>query len=264
MKDVIEKIDISKILPNPNQPRKHFDSEALRELSESIKTYGLISPVKVRKLSEDLYELVVGERRLRASKLAGLKEIPSIITEISDQDSAVLSIMENIQRENLTFFEEARSYNQLIDYYDMTQEQVAKALGKSQSFIANKVRLLKLDDEIADLIVDKRLSERHARALLRLPEVELQKEVIAQIVTRDLNVKKTEVLVEKIRNERMFNNYGESMEGKKARVKTYINSKIYVNTIKKAYKEIKEFNKNVSYSEEDNSDFIEIKIKIPK
>lgn len=261
----ITSISIEKILPNPNQPRKHFDSIALEELSESIKAYGLISPIQVRQLSDDLYELVAGERRLRASKLAGLSEIPAIIVEISDADSAVISIMENIQRENLTYFEEARSYAQLMKYYEMTQDQIAKVLGKSQSFVANKIRLLKLSPEIANKVTDKNLSERHARALLRIPDDDLQNEVIEKIAKRDLTVKKTEELVEKIRKDVLTNNYEEKLTPeKKARVKSFINAQIYVNTIKSAFKMVKDSKKTAEYKEIDKPEYIEIKIRIPK
>lgn len=261
----IREIDVEKILPNPNQPRKHFKASALEELASSIRSYGLISPIQVRQLGEDLFELVAGERRLRACKLAKIAKIPAIIVKISDADSAVISIMENIQRENLSFFEEARSYAQLIEYYHMTQEQIAKALGKSQSFVANKIRLLKLPPEVANLISEKNLSERHARALLRIPDEELQKEVIDKISKRDLTVKKTEELVENIRNNVLTNNYDEKITPeKKARVKSFINAQIYVNTIKSAFKMVKDSRKDADYKEIDKENFIEIRIKIPK
>lgn len=262
---VIVKIDIEKVLPNPNQPRKHFNNDTLEELCDSIKTYGLISPIQVRNISNDLYELVAGERRLKASKLAGLKEIPAIVVHINDQDSAVLSIIENIQRENLTFFEEANSYKKLIEHYQMTQEQIANALGKSQSFVANKIRLLRLPQSLIKTISENKLSERHARALLRIPDEELQTEVVDKVVKNDLNVRRTEELVEKIRNDVLTNNYGEKISpGKKARVKSFINAQIYINTIKSAFKMVKDSRKTAEYKEIDKPEFVEIRIKIPK
>lgn len=265
MSEQILRVRTEAVLPNPNQPRKHFDQQALDELAQSIRAYGLISPVQVRKLSEDLYELVAGERRLRACRIAGLKEIPAIVVEVSEEDSAVLAIMENIQRENLSFFEEARSYAQLMEYYGMTQEQVARVLGKSQAFVANKIRLLRLDPDIAGTIENKRLSERHARALLRVPDPALQKEVLDKVVERDLTVKKTEELVEKVRQNILTNNYSEKLTPeKKARVKSYINAQIYVNTIKSAFKMVKNSRKGAAYKEHDKEDAIEIVITIPK
>lgn len=261
----IQFLDVEKILPNPNQPRKNFSNETLEELAESIRSYGLISPIQVRQLGDNLYELVAGERRLRASKLAHMETIPAIIVKISDEDSAVISIMENIQRENLSYFEEARSYIQLINYYNMTQEQIAQALGKSQSFVANKIRLLRLPDSVTNRLADEKLSERHARALLRLPDEELQHEVIDKIVKRDLTVKKTEDLINKIRDEVLTNNYDEAITpDKKARVKSFINAQIYINTIKNAFKMVKDSKKEAQYSENIKDDYIEIKIKIPK
>ncbi|MGI6108613.1 MAG: ParB/RepB/Spo0J family partition protein [Eubacteriaceae bacterium] len=261
----IYNIPTDQILPNPNQPRKHFDQAALEELAESIRSYGLISPIQVRRINDDLFELVAGERRLRAAKIAGLTTVPAVLVSITDEDSAVIAIMENIQRENLSYFEEARSYAQLIEYYGMTQEKIARALGKSQSFIANKIRLLKLDPLVVDKIVHSNMTERHARALLRLPDTDLQLEVIEKITGKDFTVKKTEELVEKIRKDVLTNNYEEKITpDKKARVKSFINAQIYVNTIKSAFKMVKDSKATARYQETDKDDCIEIKITIPK
>ena len=184
---------------------------------------------------------------------------------ISDKDSAVIAIIENVQREDLSFFEEAESYRQLIKYYDMTQEQVAALIGKSQSFVANKIRLLKLDDQVIQAVKTNQLSERHARALLKIPDEAIQREVIEQIHKQDLNVKKTEALVEKVREEVMINNYDEKITpGKKARVKSFINAQIYINTIKSAFKVVKENKRSAKYKETEKDDRIVITITIPK
>lgn len=258
-------IPVDKVLPNPNQPRKHFDPTAITELAESIKVYGVLQPIQVRKINDSLYELVTGERRLRASKEALKDTIPAVIIEITDKDSAVISIVENVQREDLTFFEEAESYRQLIEYYDLTQEGIAEVLGKSQSAVANKLRLLKLDAGVIEKINEAGLSERHARALLRLPDADLQNDVLEQVIKRDLTVKKTETLVEKVRNEVLINNYDEAITPeKKARVKSFINAQIYINTIKSAFKVVKDSRNTAQYSEKDKEDCIEIKIIIPK
>ncbi|MDO4287639.1 MAG: ParB/RepB/Spo0J family partition protein [Eubacterium sp.] len=260
-----EYIPVDKILPNPNQPRKHFEKAAIDELAESIKAYGVIQPIQVRRLSDEFYELVSGERRLRASKEAGLETIPAIMVTMSDKDSAVVAIVENVQREDLTFFEEAESYRQLMEYYDLTQDKIAELLGKSQSFVANKIRLLKLPKDIIDRIVEAGLSERHARALLRIPDIELQTEVLNQIIKKDMTVKKTEELVEKIRKDVLTNNYEEKLTPeKKARVKSFINAQIYINTIKSAFKAVKESRNTAQYKEIEKDDCVEIKIIIPK
>ncbi len=261
----IKDIPVDNIIPNPNQPRKSFKTEQLEELAESIKIFGVISPIQVRKIDETSYELVSGERRLRAAKLAGLKTVPAIEMKIGEQDSAVIAIIENVQRENLTFFEEAESYRQLMKYYDMTQEEIAARLGKSQSFVANKIRLLKLSPQIVQKIKEAGLSERHARALIRVPDESIQSEVIDQIIKKDLNVKKTEALVEEIRDNVLTNNYEEKItREKKARVKSFINAQIYINTIKSAFKEIKQSRKDVSYEEKEKDDSVQIVITIPK
>lgn len=258
-------IPVEQIIPNPNQPRKTFKDESLTELAESIRTFGVIQPIQVRKVDNELYELVSGERRLLASKLAGIQEIPAMEVTISDKDSAVIAIIENVQREDLSFFEEAESYRQLIKYYDMTQEQVAALIGKSQSFVANKIRLLKLDDRVIQAVKTNQLSERHARALLKIPDEAIQREVIEQIHKQDLNVKKTEALVEKVREEVMTNNYDEKITpGKKARVKSFINAQIYINTIKSAFKVVKENKRSAKYKETEKDDRIVITITIPK
>ncbi len=265
IKEAVLSLPVDKILPNPNQPRKHFDITLLDELADSIKTYGVLTPLHVRLIGDGLYELVSGERRLRASQRAGLTHVPALLVAVTDEDSAIIAIMENIQRENLTYLEEAESYKQLMDYYHLTQEKIANVLGKSQSFVANKIRLLKLAPEIIALINEHGLSERHARALLRLPDTELQKDVLEQVVKKDLNVKETEGIIEKIRNNILVNNYEEPITpDKKARVKSYISAQIYINTIKTAYKAVKSSRKDATYQEVEKEDSIEIRISIPK
>lgn len=262
---MVEMVPVAKIIPNPNQPRKHFSDESLAELAESIKTFGVIQPISVRQVDDGMYELVSGERRLRASKLAGLTEIPALQVKISDKDSAVIAIIENVQREDLSYFEEAESYRQLMKYYGMTQSDIAKLIGKSQSFVANKIRLLKMDDSVIQSVKENGLSERHARALLKIPDAEIQKEVIKEIYNKDLNVRRTENLVKKVREEVMTNNYDEPITpGKKARVKSFIGAQIYINTIKSAFKVVKETKHDAKYRETEKGDNIVITITIPK
>jgi ParB family chromosome partitioning protein len=237
----------------------------LEELAMSIKNYGVLQPITVRKFGDTSYELIAGERRLRASKLAGLKEIPVIISDIIDADSATIALIENIQREDLDFIEEAESYQQLINLHGMTQEQIAKKVGKTQSTIANKLRLLRLNQSVREKIFNSNLSERHARALLKIPDEELQLMALKKIVASDLNVKKTEELIEKIREDVLINNFSEPLtQEKKARVKSFINMRIYTNTIKKAYEDILKTGIDAAYSENDQDEYLEVKIRIKK
>ena len=194
----VVQLPIKSIRPNPNQPRKTFSSDELRELAESIRLYGVIQPITVRRLGNELYELVSGERRLRASILAGLLRIPSIIVGMSDIDSALIALIENVQRCDLSYLEEAQAYSKLLNDYGYTQEQLAIKLGKNQSTIANKVRLLKLPSVIREILTENNLTERHARALLRLTTTEQQIKALNHIVDKNLNVKQTDDLVEKM------------------------------------------------------------------
>lgn len=193
----VKYIAVDQIAPNPYQPRKFFDKEAIEDLAGSILEYGVMQPISVRLINNNSYELVAGERRLRASRVAGLDKIPVIIVNIKDQDSALVAVIENIQRENLNYIEEAIGYNNLLSDYKFTQDELAQRLGKSQSTIANKVRLLRLSKDVQKILIDNGLSERHARALLRLNNEDEQLEILKKVLKYTLNVKKTEDLVEK-------------------------------------------------------------------
>ena len=185
------------IRPNPYQPRKQFNKASMEELCESIKQYGILQPINIRKTSINSYELVAGERRLRAATMAGLKEIPCMLVDVDDEDSAVIALIENLQREDLTYMEEAEGYNNLLTDHGFTQEVLAHKIGKSQSTIANKIRLLKLPPLVKKILFDNTLTERHARALLKLHDEQLQLRVLKLVCERGLNVKKTEELVER-------------------------------------------------------------------
>lgn len=189
-------IPIHTIMPNPYQPRRSFDSESLEGLTESIKKYGVLQPITVRRLFSGEYELVAGERRLRAAALAGMLKIPAIIADLNDSDSAVVALVENIQRENLSFMEEAEAYRNLLYQHGLTQEELASCIGKTQSSVANKVRLLKLSKLIREIIKDHSLSERHARALLRLKTEEEQLKALEKITSKNLNVQQTDELID--------------------------------------------------------------------
>lgn len=186
-------VSVGKIKPNPYQPRKTFDQKALEELSESIKENGLFQPILLRETLVG-YEIISGERRYRASKLAGLKTIPAIIYDYTDQQMMEVALVENIQREDLSIVEEARSYQSLIDNLGYTQEQLANKVGKSRSHVANIIRLLKLDDDILESVDKGLLSMGHVKVLITIDDKKRQHQIVDQIISQNLNVRQTEEL----------------------------------------------------------------------
>ena len=227
----VARIPIDSIRPNPYQPRRVFSQEALEELCASIKQYGLLQPISVRKSGNDTFELIAGERRLRASKMAGMKFIDAIIFSTYEQDSAVIAMMENLQRENLHYMEEAEGYQNLIRDHGLSQDELAKRLGKNQSTIANKMRILKLPMPVKRMLLQYGLTERHARALLRLHDEEAQIKVIQVIVAQNLNVKATEDLVERTIS-RMYGIAEEEVsERKPSRISGFVrDTRLFVNS----------------------------------
>lgn len=257
MNKKIISISVGRIFPNTYQPRKYFNEQALLELAESIKQYGVIQPITVRAIGEN-YELVAGERRWRASRLAGLEYVPCNVIEITDTQSAEVALLENLQREDLNFMEEAEAYYNLINEHNFTQEEIAKRMGKKQSTIANKLRLLRLGTKIRKLCLENNLTERHARALLALPDEELQFKIINKIVIEELNVKKTEELI----NRELLILAGKQLnEKKKNNIKRVIPGKLYVNTIKQVFTK---HNIPAKYGYKELDDHIEIVVSIPK
>ncbi|WP_090092980.1 nucleoid occlusion protein [Clostridium uliginosum] len=257
MNDEIIKIDIEKIVPNIYQPRKYFKEEALAELSQSIKEHGIIQPLTVRKMGE-IYELVAGERRLRAAKLAELQMVPCNIVNITDYESAEIALLENLQREDLNYMEEAEAYNNLLNEHNFTQEDLARRMGKKQSTIANKLRLLKLDFKVRQLCLENNLTERHARALLSVSNPELQLKILDKVLKDGLNVKKTEELI----NKELLKLEGKQLKNKsKSKIKTALPAKLYMNTIKQV---LQKFNIPAEYKCKDEEDFIEVTVKIFK
>ena len=190
-------LPVSGLVPNPGQPRSRFSRESLEELAASIREHGILQPLSVRRLSGGRYELISGERRLRAAKLAGLDHVPCILVKAGDLESSLLALVENLQRRDLDFVEEAAALQKLIFTYHLSQEEAARRVGKSQSAVANKLRLLKLDRSLLDRILSAGLSERHARALLRLP-AEGREAALDHIVTEQLNVAKTEAYIDSL------------------------------------------------------------------
>lgn len=193
-KPVEQKIKLSLIEPNREQPRKNFDEEALQELSDSIKQYGIIQPLVVKK-NEDYYEIIAGERRWRAAKMAGLKEVPVIIKEYTDQEIVEISLIENIQRENLNPIEEAIAYKRLLDEFHLKQEEVAKRVAKSRTTVTNSLRLLKLDERVQQMVINEELTSGHVRALLSIEDKNAQCEVAKKVFDEKLSVRDTEKLV---------------------------------------------------------------------
>jgi ParB family chromosome partitioning protein len=257
MNNEIVKIDIDKVIPNIYQPRKYFNEEAIEELSQSIKQYGIIQPITVRKRGE-VFELVAGERRLRAAKLANLEAIPCNIIDITDSESAQIALLENLQREDLNYIEEAEAYYNLISDHNFTQDDLAKRMGKKQSTIANKLRLLKLSSEVREMCLKNKLTERHARALLTIPNEGLQLKIVQKVIKDGLNVKKTEELI----NKELLKLASEELKNKNKRnIKGVLPAKLYVNTIKQV---LEKFDIPAQYAYKDEEEFIEVTVKIPK
>jgi ParB-like partition proteins len=197
-KEEIVQIPVSRIIPNRFQPRTMFDDEKLEELADTIRTHGMIQPIVVRTYTGGKFEIIAGERRYRAVKKLGWDTIPAIIRHTDDKQTASLALIENLQREQLSPIEEAIAYEKLIEIHGLTQEALAQRLGKGQSTIANKLRLLKLPDEVQDALLGKFITERHARALIPLKDKEKQLQVLDEILKKNLNVKQTEERVEKL------------------------------------------------------------------
>lgn len=254
MNNEIIQIDINKVIPNIYQPRKYFNEEALQELAESILEHGIIQPLTVRKRGE-IFELVAGERRLRAAKLIQLQSVPCNIVDITDTESAEIALLENLQREDLNYIEEAEAYFNLINEHNFTQDELAKRIGKKQSTIANKLRLLKLSKEVRGLCLSNNLTERHARALLTVTDEKLQIKIVKKVIANNLNVKKTEELI----NKELLKISGEMI--KKRKIKGVLPGKLYVNTIKQI---LKKFDIAAEYGCSESDDFIEVTVKIPK
>lgn len=252
----IKYVDIDKIHPNRYQPRTVFNEEDLDELAQSIREHGLIQPLAVRKLDAG-YELIVGERRLRASKLVGLEQVPVMIKEYDDRETAAIALVENIQRKDLDFIEEAYGYYKLIQEFKMTQQELAEKVGKSQSTIANKLRLLRLPQDTQTALVENGLSERHARSLLKLEDEEDQKLVLNEIIEKQLTVKETDLLVDTLTNKEKEVKKGEV-------IRVFKDLRLYTNTLRATIKQLRQGGLNVKVEENESDDFIEFKIRLPK
>ncbi len=256
----VKNIPIELIRPNTYQPRKQFNQESLDELTESIKTYGILQPLSVRPNGDTYYELIAGERRLRAAEMAGLKDVPAIVVDATDRDSAALALIENLQREDLNYIEEAEGYENLIKDHNYTQEQLALIIGKKQSTIANKLRILRLSDSIKQKLLEYNLTERHARALLKLPDEKSQARMIEKIKEKGYTVKKTEEMIE-IELSKLEEKDSEENKRNQKIKGAIMNARIYINTIKNV---MEKNGISAQYSFADKDQYIEVMVKIPK
>ncbi len=250
------------ISPNPVQPRKLFDDESLEELSRSIRDYGILNPLSVR-IRGSRYELVAGERRLRAAKLAGLREVPCILLDVNMEDASLIALVENLQRRDLDFIEEANGINQLIRMFGMSQEEAARRIGKSQSAVANKLRLLKLPQDVLEALRENGLSERHGRALLRLPEPEQQREALMYIVDNSLTVAATDAYIDALltRPEEEAQE-AEKPEGRRTFVLKDV--RVFLNTLSRSLDLMKQGGIAAGVRREETEDSLILTISIPK
>lgn len=251
----IIEIPIGQIQPSRYQPRLRFDEEALNELASSILENGLIQPITVRKI-DDRYEIIAGERRYRACKIAGFTEIPCFLMSPTEEQAAQMALVENVQRENLSAIEEAKSYLHIMRQAGLTQEQVAKKIGKSQSAVANKIRLLNLPEEIQQGVIDGKITERHARALLSAP-VDKQKDVYHKIVENEMNVRQSEEYIENINTPKPAK--------KRHKTKGFSrNIQIGINSVNQCIKLIEKMGIKVETDLEDTGSDVRYTIRFPK
>jgi ParB family chromosome partitioning protein len=259
-------LPVEKIQPNPSQPRRIFSEDELSGLSESIKENGLLQPVTVRK-EGGRYILIAGERRLRATKLAGLTEISAILSDFTPEDSAVLALLENIQRQNLNIFEQANAIANLLREWKITQEEAAKRLGMSQSYLANKLRLLKLTPDEQELILKSNLTERHARALLKIEDVRIREKILQSVIDRRMNVAQTENFIAALLLEREEEQAGQTnTTEKKKPVRTFVakDIRLFINTIDHAVDAMKTAGIKAESERKETDDYIECTVRIPK
>ncbi len=255
----VQTVPIQNITANPHQPRQEFDAAALQDLAISIMEYGLLQPITVRQVSPFDYELIAGERRLTACRNLGMHYIPAVVMAASATDSAVLALVENIQRENLNYMEEAEAFANLIQEHGLTQEELADKLGKSQSTIANKIRILRLSPKVRKALAENHLTERHARALLRLPEERQQLRTVRTVVQRGLNVAKTEELVDKI-----LCTPAKAAEPRPEGNRVFRDVRIFNNTIRQAVDLMRRSGIEAKANKTENEAYIEYTIIIPK
>ena len=253
-------VKTSQIVPNLNQPRRIFDAAGLRELAESIRLYGVLQPLTVRKQGGG-YELVAGERRLRASRLAGLSEVPCLVIGADERESSLLALVENLQRSDLDFIEEAEGLQRLIREHGLSQEEAARRVGKSQSAVANKLRLLRHPPDIIADLRKNGLTERHARALLRVEDEDARRRALEAIVREHMNVAQTDEYMEQLVNPIPA---PAQKDGPRGRVLYIVKDiRIFLNTIQRAVETMRQSGINADYAREDTPDGVTIKVHIP-
>lgn len=254
----VVQLEVNKIVPNRFQPRTIFDEEKIKELAQTIRTHGMIQPIIVRKTDDGNYELIAGERRWRAVTLLEWEYIPAIIRDLTDTETASIALIENLQREELTAIEEAKAYHQLLEMHSLTQEALAQRLGKNQSTIANKLRLLKLPEPVQDALMKKEITERHARALIKLKDEQKQLEILRLIIEKDLNVKQTEEKIASMQKEKKPKRKRPQLKGISKDVR------IAMNTIRQSLNMVSDSGVKVESDEQELEDYYQITIKIPK
>lgn len=261
----IIQLDVNKVVPNEFQPRKEFDDEKIIELAQTLRTHGILQPIVVRTKDDDTFELIAGERRLRAAKYLEWETIAAIVRSMDDVETASLALIENIQREQLSVMEEAKAYEQLLKMHGLTQEALAQRLGKSQSTVANRIRLLALPDQVQSALANREITERHARALIKLKDEKLQLHFLNVILTEMLNVRETDEMIKE------FLASDEEVEEEEApkreRPKRKIISKdirIATNTIKQSLRMITDAGIDIVSEEEELDEYYQITIKVKK
>ena len=255
----ISYISVDSISPNPSQPRKQFDGDGIAELAGSIRRYGILQPLTIQRREGGFY-LISGERRLRAAKLAGLSKVPCIILDVNDSESSVLALVENLHRRDLDFVEEAEGLSRLITDFGLSQEEAAAKVGKSQSAVANKLRILKLPREILTAILEAGLTERHARALLRIDDNDIRLLVLEQAIHCNLSVARTEELIDQILK-------GENPDTSKKRTPPVFvlkDVRLFLNTVSRGMWMMKQSGIDAEYGKDETDTHITLTIKIPK
>ena len=260
---VLRRIRISEIVRNPNQPRRYFDPEAIATLAESIRQYGVLNPLTVRRTGNGGYELVAGERRLRAARVAGLTDVPCLLINADGEDSSVIALVENLQRRDLDFFEEANGFKRLIEQFGLTQEEAARKVGKTQSAVANKLRLLRLSQQNMELIRCNNLTERHARALLRLNDEADRINVTNYIIEHELNVSRTEEYIDEFLKAKENPQPVVEAESGKRVVRLFKDVRFYLDTLNRAVGVMVDAGIGATVKQQESDDGLTLTICIP-
>jgi len=259
------KLPIDQIVPNRFQPRTIFDDDKIEELSRTIHTHGVIQPIVVRSTANNQYEIIAGERRYRAMKKLQWTEVPAIVRNLTDKETASIALIENLQREELTAIEEAVAYQKLLELHELTQEALAQRLGKGQSTVANKLRLLKLPEEVQQAILKRQISERHARALIAIKDPTLQLDILQQSIEHDWNVRQLEEHIHALLHPEAVEQEEEMPKKVKPKRKAISKDvRIALNTIKQSLSMVTKSGITVKTEEEDTEEYYQITVKIPK